>query len=347
MSKLKLVGESLKEFGVDILLITDPVDIFYLTGISLSEGKLVIKEGDSRLFVDSRYMEIARKKSCCFVESLDNYVDFMEGGGIVRVGFDSKKESYFSFERLVRSLRQKKISSEIVTLTNPLKKIRALKDQDEIKAIRKACKLNHMGLDHILSILKEGISESEVSLEFEIFVKRRGAWALSFDPIIAFSENSAMPHHRSGDRRLKRGDIVLIDVGVLVDGYNSDMTRTLFFSEEGHKMADLYKEVQNAKKEALSLCRPGVKVGDLDGGVREFFKKRSLDKLFLHALGHGIGLEVHEYPRIKFDSEDSEVVLEKNMVVAIEPGLYVEGEGGIRLEDTVLVTENGYENLSM
>jgi Xaa-Pro aminopeptidase len=188
------------------------------------------------------------------------------------------------------------------------------------------------------------VVEKELAKRFEIFCLENGAEGLSFSPIIAFGPNSAMPHYRSQDAQLKKGDVVLIDIGVVCDGYHSDMTRVLFFEQEDPYLSKLYEIVKRAQHSALQMCRPGTKMGQLDRAARSVMKEEGVEELFIHSLGHGIGLEVHEFPRIKFDGEDKDVVLETGMVFTVEPGLYVPGTGGVRYEDTILITDAGYEN---
>ena len=169
---------------------------------------------------------------------------------------------------------------------------------------------------------------------------------MAFEPIIAFGENSAYPHYREGKARLRSGQIVLMDTGAIVDHYHGDRTRMAFFGEVDPKLMHLFNVVRRAHKNAVLAVRPGICFGELDQMVRDEFTKEGLEKLFTHSLGHGIGLETHEYPRVRAGSEDANLPLEPGMVFTIEPGLYQPGLGGVRYEDMILVTEDGHENLS-
>ena len=340
---------------IDFLVVDDPVSLLYLTGLNLSNAKLIIGQNNTRLFVDGRYIEIAKKKSPCTVLLLEDDLisDFFlvhAFEGVVKVAFDSMTSSYNMFQKLKSFLEKlqrqanKEIIFEIVPFYNPLKNIRVIKTQDEISYLRKAANITWRGFEHICSILKEGVTEKTLALEFEIFCRKNGADKLAFDPIICFGENSAMPHHESGETRLKISEIVLIDVGVTINDYHSDMTRVVFFGEPNPLLENFYSIVKKAHHKALGLCKPGVHIAELDKAARDLIEKEGYGKYFVHSLGHGIGLQTHEFPRIKYDGEDKDVPLRPGMVFTIEPGIYKPGLGGVRYEDTILITKDGYEN---
>ncbi|MBU6446593.1 MAG: M24 family metallopeptidase, partial [Verrucomicrobia bacterium] len=214
----------------------------------------------------------------------------------------------------------------------------------EIAALQKAAHLTWQGYKHAMGLLKEGITEAEVALEFEFYCRKHGASALSFSPTVAFGENSAYPHYRAGQTKLKKGDVVLMDVGAVVDHYAGDMTRIAYFGERDPQIVHFEKLVAEAKQKAIQAIRPGVRFGLLDQIVQDTFAAANVKQLYIHALGHGVGLEVHEFPRIRFDGEDRDVLIQAGMVITIEPGLYQPGVGGVRLEDTLVVTETGVVN---
>lgn len=327
----------LKQVDLDVLLLENPVDLFYLTGLSLSKGSLVVKETELKLFVDSRYFAAA-KRSCPYAVWLREQsalTECLQG----KVGFDSLWTSYDQYSRL----KQDASFAKWVPLAAPLKEMRARKEPDELAALRRAACLTKEGIAHIEQMLREGISEEELAWAFESFCRSRGASGLSFEPIIAFGEHSAYPHYRAGKTLLQKGQIVLMDVGAIVDHYRGDMTRVAFFGEVDPRIELLYDLVHKAFHRALEAVRPGVRIGLLDEIVREEFRKEGKEELYLHSLGHGIGLETHEYPRVRAKGEDAEKLLEPGMVITIEPGLYQPGLGGIRHEEMVIVTQQGYE----
>jgi len=228
-------------------------------------------------------------------------------------------------------------------ISQPLKMLRMVKSEPEIAALRRAAQLTKEGYRHIVSLLKEGISEAELSFEFEWFCRKKGATKLSFAPIIAFGENSAYPHYRSGPVLLKKDQVVLLDLGVVVDQYAGDMTRVEFFGKPDEVLKQDYEMIQRAQKKAIALVKPRARFGDLmDAVLKELGEDAHL---FTHGLSHGIGLDVHEFPRLKIQGGETELRLEEGMAFSVEPGIYRPGRGGVRYEDVVVVTKNGHEIL--
>lgn len=334
--------DRLPSFGIEACLIDNPVDLLYLTDIALSHGLLIVTQKEARLFVDGRYIQVAEEKSPVPValEEKEAILGYLEQKKAKKIGFDSDATHHSQFLKLSAWLPKK----ELLPIASPLKEQRLIKDKQESAIMRKAAKIAWLGFLHIRKKLKKGILESDLAFEFETFCRKKGAQKLSFDPIIAFGKNSAMPHYRPTNTKLKEGDAVLIDVGVVVDGYCSDMTRTLFFGKGDPTLVRFAKIVHDAQKAALKLCKPGTKLGDLDRAARDVMKKEGVEKYFIHSLGHGVGLEIHEWPRIKAGGEDQNVLLKPGMAITIEPGLYLPGKGGIRYEDTILITPASYQN---
>ncbi len=327
--------------SVEVLVIDNPIDIFYLTGQSFSLARLILSQKRGAcLLVDGRYIAKA-KQSLSFEVALSGKGVLGEKlHGAKKVGFDSAFTSVEGVEAL------KKIAKDVVwtPISNPLRSMRICKDATEIFALKKAAALTMAGCKKIFESLKEGVSEAELAWEFEVFCRTHGASGLSFPPIIAFGENSAFPHHRSSDTRLKKNQTVLFDLGAIVDHYCGDMTRVFFFGEPDAKIFKLYTLAKAAHDRAAAIARPGVKIGDLDLVVREFFSQEGVEALFSHGLGHGVGIEVHEPPTVRLDGADRDVPLATGMVFTIEPGLYLPGVGGVRYENTFAVIDGGIEN---
>lgn len=345
-NRLDRLKEKLSTFPADALLIEHPVDLFYLTGLEMSCGQILITPEGALLFADNRYFEVAQRVAPCPVELSDvkpfyKWISQHKPAAIQSLAFDSQSCVYQRYEEL-----KKLVPAQLVPVNNPVGSLRLIKDNDELNLLRSAGQLGSEGFDYVVSLLKEGISEIEVATELEIFWKRKGSKSLAFDPIIAFGANASAPHYRAGETRLKSGMEVLIDIGVNLGHYHSDMTRVVFFKSADPRIAVIYDIVAEAQQRALKLCKPGVTIGELDRAARGFIEEKGYGENFRHGLGHGVGLEIHEAPTIRGGAVHAAVKLEKGMVITIEPGIYLPGVGGVRLEDTVVITENGYENLT-
>ncbi|HSX10876.1 MAG TPA: Xaa-Pro peptidase family protein [Chlamydiales bacterium] len=319
-------------------LIDNLDELFYLTGMSVSRGRMFVSPAEAILFVDGRYFEKAKKEAPCPVQLWDEQKHLLDKQK--QVGFDSATVSYDGYLALKKSYPH----VEWAALPHPVRNLRAIKDVREIALLKKAANLTWLGYQKIVEGLKVGVTEESLALEFEIFCRKNGASGLSFPPIVAFGENSAYPHYRAGKTRLRENQIVLVDVGAIVDHYCGDMTRVFFFGKIDPELMRFEQIVKRVQKKAVDHVKPGVRVGDLDSLVREEFEKDNVKQLYIHSLGHGIGVETHEFPLVRIDSPDKDVILQAGMVITIEPGLYQPGLGGVRIEDTVLVTETGHEN---
>ena len=330
------VQQLLKKWSAEGCLIEHPLDLFYLTGLQMSAGALLILQKRAALFVDDRYLAFAKTSSPFPVYPLQEVSSHLRKVMV----FDSRQTTVDRFEKL------KAWKTEWKGVSEPLKTIRAMKEKEEIKALAKSCQLLWKGFIYLKRRLKVGVTEKEIALEFELFCRKQGAEKLSFEPIIAFGKNTAYPHHRAGDTKLKKGDVVLCDMGVVVKGYHSDMTRTFFFGKGDRRLLEIDSVVKEAFTAALQLCQPGTRVGDLDAAACRIIQKAGFEKLLAHSLGHGIGLETHEFPRLKLKGEDDAILLQEGMVITIEPGLYLAGVGGVRHEDMVVITQNGHDTIS-
>ncbi len=352
INRLKKLQQRFKEQKCDALLISHPTDLFYLTGISLSAGKLLVHTHGSMLLVDARYYELCQKSSPFPVSlstetSLNKLLDHPDYTFIKKIGFCQDLVTYQNYKSLQKELnriRTRKIT--LKPLDNPIIALRMIKDEQELDLLRKAAKLGSSGYDYLCDLLKTGISEAELAIKLEIFWKEKGGKALAFDPIIAFGANSSMPHYQTSTAKLKKGDAVLMDIGVNLCHYHSDMTRTVFFGEPKAKMLEIYTIVLEAQLAALKKCKPGTLVKDLDRTARDHIAKKGYGEHFTHSLGHGIGLDVHEGPLLNSKSPHKDYSLQPGMVITIEPGIYLPGIGGVRIEDTVIITEKGHENLT-
>jgi Xaa-Pro aminopeptidase len=330
IKRLQKVQTFLKEEGLPPLLVENPIDLFYLTGLSLSLGRLWITQSEMTLFVDGRYFEAAKEKAPCDVRL---YNLFQPKGK--KACFDSLNTTFAGYQDLL------KLIPEWIPLEGPIKRIRQIKEPAEIKLMKESAKVALQGFAEVKKLLKTGSIEKEIATELEIFWKRKGAESSAFDPIIAFGAASSQPHYRAALGKLKQDDIALIDIGVMKDHYASDMTRVLFFGDTPEKLLEIYQVVDEAKNQAIRKCRPGVQMKEVDQAARLVIEKAGYKDYFPHSLGHGVGLEVHEWPIFKAPFE--EMALQEGMVLTIEPGIYLPGIGGVRLEETIAITGDGHE----
>jgi Xaa-Pro aminopeptidase len=353
--RLTKLQNLLDHHDCDAFIVENKTDLFYLTGLHLSKGTLLVDRKGATLLVDGRYIEESEAKSpfptfLSSKTSLESLLLKKTAASWKRIGFDRMHTSYDTFVSLVqmikRANKQRKNPLQLPTLPSLVEECRRVKDEEEIALLEKAAKLGSQGFDFILKELKEGISEKALTESLLTFWRGFGA-QFAFDPIIAFGEATSKPHYRSGETLLKKGDPVLIDIGVSLDNYNSDMTRTLFFGTPKNRvLEEIYHIVKQAQEEALKIAKPGTLIGDLDDKARSFIEKKGYGEQFNHGLGHGLGLLVHESPSIGAKSPDRDLPLEEGMVITIEPGIYLPKVGGVRIEDTILITKTSHKNLT-
>lgn len=344
--RLQALRLLMQQSGVDAYLVESPIDLFYLTGLELSAGQLFVGLSVAWLIVDGRYSEKASSQSLYPVvaQSPQALRECSVQARAAQLGFDQDTTSYSRFLALTKECATAACS--LTPLSSLTRILRRIKDAGEIEALRAAARLDVKGCRFVQSRLVEGVLEEEIACELDHFWKQRGARGTSFDPIIAFGAHSSMPHYRAGSGRLKRGDLVLIDIGVLYNAYHSDLTRVVRYGSVDARLDAIYQIVAEAQHKAIERCVPGTKIGELDAIARGWIAERGYGKQFSHSLGHGVGLEIHEWPSIRQGGPASDEPLRPGMVITIEPGIYIPGLGGVRLEDTVCITDSGYEILT-
>ena len=341
----------LSDLGVDGLLVTKLVNVRYLTGYSGTNGQVLI-DGDDVFFTDPRYEEQSARE-CADIERIvystqpaavaagggmmGSIAAAVKRAGIARLGVEAAHMSLATASRLRGTLD----GVELIETDGVVEDVRLVKSADEVEQLRAACAIGDQGLERLLPTLAEGQSEVEVAAALEDAMRRLGSEGLSFDTIVAFGEQAAEPHHRPTDRRLKSGDLIKIDFGATSRGYHSDMTRTVAFGRPSDAMREVYDLVKGAQQAGLDAVRPGITTGDVDAAARGYLTERGHD--FGHGTGHGVGLEVHEAPSVRAGAAD---VLREGMVITVEPGIYLPGVGGVRIEDTVVVTADGCDILT-
>lgn len=352
--RIRNLSRRLGEMGLDGMIILDRENTFYLTNFS-GTASIVLVMPDSLIFLaDSRYYERVRKElhrnesnpnHPIKVEVILQQGDggeqlkaFFDVRGKLRIGFESSisYESFCWLEKAVRPAR-------LVEAAKAIAELRAVKDSSELKQIRRAAAITDLCVEMLVPKLRPGITEREISLMIRRFFEESGAEGESFESIIAFGANAAIPHHKSSNRRLKPKDVALLDLGCFYNGYCSDLSRTFFIGEPDDKKKDIYKIVLEAQSAALQKVKPGVPVRDVDIAARDSIFRAGFGDCFGHRTGHGVGIAIHEKPSVGMSSSD---VLCEGMVITIEPGIYLPGNFGVRIEDLVLVTKKGAELLS-
>jgi len=344
MLKLQKLRHTLQEQNIDGILITNDYNRRYMTGFTGTAGVAIVSQNDAVFITDFRYTEQAAAQITDFTivqheaTLLEEIATQVKAMGIKTLGFEKDTVSYGTYE-----LYKRVIAADLVPVSGLIEKIRLIKTEQEINIIKVACEIADHAFTHILDFIKPGKTELEVSNELEFFMRRQGATQSSFDTIVASGLRSALPHGVATNKVIEKGDFVTLDFGALYNGYISDITRTVAVGEPSEKLVDMYNTVLASQLLALEKVGPGLTGIQADAIARDYLTEKGYGEAFGHSLGHGIGLEVHEGPGL---SKRSETVLEPGMAVTIEPGVYVPGVGGVRIEDDILITESGNELLT-
>lgn len=344
-TRLGRLCERLADAGFDAFVSVAPPDNQYLTGFLGSTSGVVVTADAAEFLCDSRYTEQALQQVKAFrvTEMPGNLIvrlgERLQGMGVSTVAYDPACWTVAQLNAL-----QDAFSGSLKSLDAPVAGLRMVKSPDEIEALRAASELKEAVLAEVVEGIREGVTETEVAARLEYGFKARGATGASFDTIALFGVRSSMPHGSPGETRLKRGDVVLLDLGCRHRGYCSDLTRTYAFGTiPGAWFEAVYETVLDAQMAAVQAVRPGARCRDVDAVARDMIQFHGYGAHFGHGLGHGVGIEIHESPRL---NTESEIVLEPGMVVTVEPGVYLPGQGGVRIEDLVVVTERGCEVLT-
>lgn len=342
-SRLKKLVQTIPA-RIDALIVTHLPNIRYLCGFSGSSGVLVVSRRTAVLFTDGRYREQTRtevknakvviSKSAALLAAAEWIADH----SLASIGIESEHMTVSSRSTLAGRLQRKAHIRNTYSLVEDL---RMIKDGDELQLIRNAAQLGSSLLQTALRTIRNGISELKVAAEMEYDARQKGAEAMSFDTIVASGPRSALPHGRASAAKISGGFVVL-DFGVILAGYCSDKTRTVYVGKPQPKERRWYEAVREAQQAAIETVRDGVPAAEVDAAARSVLRSAKLDKYFTHSTGHGVGIEIHEPPRIGRNQDE---LLRSGMVITIEPGIYIAEKGGIRIEDMVVVTDRGCEVL--
>jgi Xaa-Pro aminopeptidase len=329
----------LNKSGTDVLLVSNINTIRYLTGFTGSSGLAIVTGSESWFLTDSRYTSQAVTEVSGFViiecrNLLEEVTDLFRAKMVKRVGFESDQVTVATFNELSAALP----GVELLPIDTKFATLRSCKDKGEIALLAKTAELASAALLDIIEIVRPETSERAVALALEFAMKRAGADDKAFDFIVASGTRGALPHGKASHKLINSGELITIDFGAVLDGYNSDETVTLVVGNPDERQKEIYSIVKDAHDMAIAAVKPGITCRELDSVARGYIEKKGYGSFFGHGLGHGIGLEVHEQPTV---SMRSDTVVEEGMVFTIEPGIYIPGWGGVRIEDTVSVTADG------
>jgi Xaa-Pro aminopeptidase len=342
----KALNKLISGAKLDALVITHPTDWYYLTGFTGEAGVLIVSQGTAALITDGRFTTQVREEtsSVRLIEQKGSLLEstgrFLQEKGIRRVGFDPAQTAVAQLSLLRKGAgsRTKWISAPGLVGT-----LRTRKEPSELARMRLAAILAGHVLTSAIKLLKPGVMENEIAAEIEYQMRKGGASGAAFETIVAFGERSALPHARPTAKRLRKNELVVLDLGAILAHYCSDITRTVYVGRAPTRVKQWYRAVLEAQNAAIAAVRAGVTCGDVDAAARQVLAGYKLDRLFTHSTGHGLGLEVHEDPRV---ARGQKARLEPGFVVTIEPGVYMAGVGGIRIEDDVAVHPGNTEVLT-
>ena len=331
---------------LDGFLIMNERSIFYFTGAIGANLLLIPNKGQNILYVYSvNYNSVKDEAKNCIVEKLEKREDLtkkptekIKDLKLKNIGFDTlNAETFLQFRKLLRGKARLKSKSELVW------NLRKVKDEEEIKLIRKAAEITSRAMEKAYEIVQPGMTEIEAVAEIEYEMRKAGAWGYAFETLLASGPRTAYCHGYCTEKKIKKGELVVIDLGAVYKGYRADMTRTLVVGKPSKKQEKIFNIVREAQEKAFQSVKSGKKAKDIDAIARNFIKEAGYGEYFVHGLGHGVGLNVHEPPTLNSESKDK---LKAGNVVTIEPGIYIPGFGGVRIEDTVLVKRRGAERLT-
>lgn len=333
----------LQNKNLDAILIMQPENRRYFSGFTGSSGYVVISKEKNHFITDFRYVEQSKKQCEGFELSITgtdkNWMALLNGFGYRRIGIEDGFMDVATYSKLKKEIP----AIELIALGNELTRIRAIKEEEEIADIRMAAHIADEAFTHILGYVKPQMSEMDVQMEMEFFMRKKGASGLSFDMIVASGIRSALPHGVASSKIIESGDLLTLDFGCIYKGYCSDMTRTIVIGKANSRQKEIYQTVLDAQQKVYDFIKPGASCQKLDEVARQHIIQQGYGQYFGHGLGHGVGLEIHELPNV---NPQSMAILAENMVITNEPGIYIPNFGGVRIEDLIVVRKDGYEILS-
>ncbi|SHH07743.1 M24 family metallopeptidase [Tepidibacter thalassicus] len=342
-SRIKNLKNEMKNRDLDAVLIYKPENRRYISGFTGTAGYVLITESKNMFFTDFRYVQQASNQCKGFeileISRTKPITEYLLDMNIKKLGFEDDYMDFSTYSKFTNELKD----INFVPLKGLMLSLRVVKDEEEINTIAKAANIADEAFDHILKFIKPGISEKDIALEIEYFMKKKGASGISFDSIVASGKRSSLPHGVASEKLIEEGDFLTLDFGCIYNGYCSDMTRTIVVGKANDEQKKIYDIVLNAQIKALEAIKPGITGCELDKIARDVITNAGYGDKFGHGLGHGVGLEVHEMPHVNSLGKNP---LLPGMVITDEPGIYIPDFGGVRIEDLVVVIEDGYKVLS-
>lgn len=339
MLRVEKLRKKMRENNLDSFLITSPYNLRYLTNFTGTTGLAVITLEKAFFITDFRYTEQAATQAQGFeiIKNVgpifDEVANLVRKEGLRMLAFEESTVSFLEY-----SVLEEIIDAELIPVSEMIEELREVKDEEEITIIEKACSIADMAYDHILKMIQPGMTEIEVANQVDFYMRSLGASGVSFSTIVASGLRSAMPHGVASNKVIEQGDMITLDFGCYYEGYVSDMTRTFAIGDPGEKLKEIYEIVLGAQLAVIEAAKPGVTGIQLDAVARDYITKHGYGEAFGHSTGHGIGLEIHEGPNVSARAEKQIIV---GNIITDEPGIYLPGIGGVRIEDDLLITPEG------
>lgn len=344
MMAIQKLVQQFSENKIDALLVTNPINRRYITNFTGTAGVALISAEEAFFITDFRYTEQATEqvKDFTVIEHKGSIEEEIQKQlktlGIEKLGFEQNDVTFSAYQNY-----KKQLKVQLVPVSGLIENLRLIKTDEEISVLKRAAEIADEAFEHIQSFLKPGAREIDIANELEFFMRKQGATSSSFDMIVASGERSALPHGVASEKEIQSGELVTMDFGALYQGYCSDITRTVAVGEISEQLREIYDVVLSAQLNGVEKIKAGMTGKEADATTRDIIVEKGYGEYFGHSTGHGIGLEIHEEPRL---STMADVVLKPGMVVTVEPGIYLPGIGGCRIEDDIVITETGNERLT-
>lgn len=345
LHRIEKIREKMKDNNIKNFLVTKRENIRYLSSFTGTSAKILITEKENIFITDFRYLDQASEQTEGFIieeissNFMEGFAELLKNKEIKEMSFESDDINYKTYQDFEKKLELEELNA----VNGIIEELRLIKEEAEVKKIKRAVEIADKGFQFLLDFIEPGKTEKEIALELEFFMKKNGGEANAFDFIVASGKRGALPHGTASNKIVEKGELITIDFGTVYQGYHSDITRTIALGEVSEKHREIYNIVLEAQLKVIEKIKAGMSCLDADKIARDFISKAGYKENFGHGLGHGVGLEIHEGPRLSYTADG---VLKKGMVVTDEPGIYISGFGGVRIEDDLLITEDGCEVLN-